>query len=786
MLYFTTVINKCLLGALFLLLPCVLLAQTTVSGTVVDALSKDPLIGVTIQLKSNPTQGAVTDLDGRYSLQVTNPKDTLIFRYTGYSKIERAVVGENQALITLNVALPLASLTANTIIVTDGKYEKRLEESTVSVDVIGQQQLQNNNLTSLDEIVKKASGVQITDGQISIRGGAGYAYGVGSRVIFLVDGQPLLSAELSDVKWNFMPIENAQQIEIIKGSASVLYGSGALNGVINLRTAYPKGDSAYTAFSIYAGVFDQPRHDTMGWYNPRTDGFSKQPSFTGLYFAHRERIHPNVDLVLGGNFHLQNGYYKGADERRFRFNFSTRIRPPKADGRISFGLNGNLMYHENGLFFMAQNMAENAYENLSEIFRDRYYSITLDPYVTIFDKKENKHDVRGRWFRISKLQEQADSEADIVSLEYQFQKTFKGDWMVTAGTMGQYLNVNSILFADPDAEFWERELFTAGSGAVYAQVDKKFWNRLSATVGVRWEGFVFDTSVVSSLPIVRAGLNLEASPNDFVRASFGQGFRLPSMGERYFNERIPNTFVGIYPNPDLQAETGWTAELAYRRLFGGKRFKLYVDLAFFLMEYDNMVEFTLGSYPPGPGFSFINVSKARIGGWEISTQGELRIGKTPLRLWGGYTYSFPGDLSADTSRLRNYATFAAEAFSTFTKRVEREQYPDILKYRRLHLLRFDVETEWKGFTIGTAINYNSYMHKIDLLFEFNLISAGVSDFRATHNTGYWLWDWRFGYAFNSKQRLNLVVQNIMNEEYATRPAQMGAPRSFSVKYSHVF
>lgn len=779
-------INQFLLGFFFFLLPCCLWAQTIVSGTVVDALSKEPLIGVTIQSKSAPNTGVVTDIDGKYNFPIRASKDTLIFRYTGYSNIERVVITENQSSIILNIELPLASLTATTIIVTDGKYEKKLEESTVSVDVIGEQQLQNNNLTSLDEVVKKASGVQITDGQISIRGGAGYAYGVGSRVIFLVDGQPLLSAELSDVKWNFMPIENAQQIEIIKGSASVLYGSGALNGVVNLRTAYPKGDSAYTAFSMYAGIYDQPRIDSMGWYNRKRDGLAAQPAFGGLYFAHREKIHPNVDLVLGGNFHLQNSYYKGADERRFRFNFSTRIRPPKADGRISFGVNGNLMYHELGLFFMAQNMAENAYENLSTIYRDRYYSVTLDPYVTIFDKKENKHDLRGRWFRISKLQDEADSEADIASLEYQFQRTFANDWTVTAGTMGQYLHVNSILFADPDAESWERELFTAGSGALYAQVDKKFWNRLSATVGVRWEGFVVDTSVGSSLPIVRVGANFEASPNDFIRASYGQGFRLPSMGERYFNERIPNTFVGIYPNPDLQAETGWTAELAYRRIFGGKRFKLYVDLAFFLMEYDNMVEFALGSFPPGPGFSFVNISKARIGGWELSTQGEIRIGQVPLRLWGGYTYSFPGDLSSDTSRLRDYGNFATAAFSAFTKRIELEQYGDILKYRRLHTFRMDVETAWKGFTIGTAVNYSSYMHHIDLLFEFDLISAGVGKFRSLHNQGYWLWDWRLGYAFNSKQRLNLVVQNVLNEEYATRPAQMGAPRSFSLKYSHVF
>ena len=155
----------------------------------------------------------------------------------------------------------------------------------------------------------------------------------------MVDGQPLLSAELSDVKWNFMPIENAEQIEVIKGSASVLYGSGALNGVINMRTAYPKGNKPYTAISLISGVYDQPRIDSMRWFDPDSDEkLSPQPMFMGLYFAHRQKLHKNFDLVLGGNFHLENGFIKDVDERRFRINFNTRYRHPGSDGKISYGL----------------------------------------------------------------------------------------------------------------------------------------------------------------------------------------------------------------------------------------------------------------------------------------------------------------------------------------------------------------------------------------------------------------------------------------------------------------
>jgi len=773
------------LFAVLMLVSSFCFSQREITGKLIDEVG-NPLIGASIiVIGSDPVVGGITDLDGNFVLSIdtsltSNSSITISCSYVGFSSVKKMLkLADSWENLTITL---LDENIHETIVVTEGKYEKVLEESTVSIDVIDVKQLESNNVTSLDEIVQKASGVQIVDGQISIRGGSGYAYGVGSRVMFLVDGQPLLSAELSDVKWNFMPIENAAQIEIIKGSSSVLYGSGALNGVVNLQTAYPKGDKPYTAISMYAGIYDQPKIDSMRWYKPEEEA-AAVPMFAGLYFAHRQRPHKNLDVVLGGNFHFKNGYYKGADERRFRFNFNTRYRVPKSDGRISMGINGNVMYHEEGRFFMSKDMKENAYINLSPIFRDRYVTISLDPYVTIFDKQKNKHDIRGRWFRVSKQQEGPGSDADLMSLEYQFQREFAKKWVVTAGVKGQYLHVNSVLFADVNAHWSERVLFTGGSIAAYAQVDKKFWDRLSVTLGLRWEGFVVDTSFMPALPIVRAGLNLEASKNDFIRLSFGQGFRLPSMAERFFNEKIPGTIIAIKPNHGLLPETGWSTEIGYRHTFRVGKFKLYADIAFFWMEYENMVEFALVS----GGFQFINISKARIAGWEISAQSQGKIGKVPIRIWGGYTYSYPGDLSSNTSPMRDPGEYMKKLFTTFANGVNRAtDLSHILKYRVIHTFRLDAETEYKGVTFGTAVNYSSFMQNIDLIFEFGLISQGVAEFRALHNKGYWLWDLRLGYRFNDKQRINFVVQNVLNEEYSTRPAQMGIPRSFSLKYSHVF
>ncbi|MDC0230443.1 TonB-dependent receptor [Aureispira] len=778
---------------LFLLLivfttPVKVWTQASLSGLIIDGETQEPLMSVTVSIKGT-TIGTISDFDGNYQLALKKGEYSVLFTYMGFNTVEKEVSSDGTTPIQIDITMESAVMVNETIIVTDGKYEKRLQESTVAIDVIGTKQLESNNVTSLDEIIKKASGVQIIDGQINIRGGAGYAYGVGSRVIFLVDGQPLLSAELSDVKWNFMPLENAKQVEIIKGSASVLYGSGALNGVVNLRTAYPKGNKPYTSFSMYSGVYDQPKIDSMRWYKPEEEA-SAMPMFAGFFFAHRQKPHKNLDLVLGGNIHLSNGYQKGVDERRFRFNANTRYRLPNSEGRASIGVNINFMYHEIGEYFMSKDMMKNAFINISAINRSKYLSVSIDPYVTAFDKHSNKHDLRGRWFRISRLYNGPNSECDLFSLEYQIQRKFPKKWIVTGGIRGQYLHVNSTLFADPTLHWTERSLFTAGSVAAYAQVDKKLWDKLSFTLGLRWEGYALDSSFTPTLPIVRAGVNLEATANDFIRLSFGQGVRFPSMAERYLNEDVPvggPLPLGIYPSLDLLPETGWTAEIGYRHTFNIQKFSFYADIAFFWMEYENMIEFAFDAYPQGLGFTFVNVGKARIAGWELSVQSEGKIGKIPLRIWSGYTYSCPGDISSSNSALRDPGKYIGFMFKTFANGVDRaNDLNDILKYRSLHNVRLDVETEIFGITIGSALNYSSFMQRIDELFDFDIIVPGVSNFRNLHSYGHWLWDIRLGYRFNSKQRINFVIQNIMNEEYATRPAQMGAPRSFSLKYHHVF
>ena len=82
------------------------------------------------------------------------------------------------------------------------------------MDVIKPSLVQNKGITNLDAIINQVPGVVVSDGQASIRGGSGYSYGAGTRVLMLVDEMPMITADAADIKWNYLPIENMEQIEV--------------------------------------------------------------------------------------------------------------------------------------------------------------------------------------------------------------------------------------------------------------------------------------------------------------------------------------------------------------------------------------------------------------------------------------------------------------------------------------------------------------------------------------------------------------------------------------------
>ena len=191
--------------------------------------------------------------------------------YIGLEKQQVTLRNVADRTYTMDWALEASSELLDHVIVSAGRFEQSAKKVTVSVDVLPPRIIESRGTTSLETALEQSPGVSFVDGEPQIRSGSGFSYGAGSRVMMLVDDLPVLSGDAGRPTWGFLPLENIEQIEIIKGASSVLFGSAALSGVINIRTRYPDA-RPLTRVSVQHGVFSTPQSaHAKTW-----DGFSQQ------------------------------------------------------------------------------------------------------------------------------------------------------------------------------------------------------------------------------------------------------------------------------------------------------------------------------------------------------------------------------------------------------------------------------------------------------------------------------------------------------------------------------
>ena len=230
--------------------------DSKIYGRVVDE-SGEVLAGASVIYRTDVSIGSVTDFDGNFELSVPSGKCKLICRFTGMKS--DTVTFQLAPGQTKEVNFTLFSYIKEfkEVDVKVGKFDKPIEEQTVTMVVIKPELIENKNTRSIETALDQTPGLNILDGEPQIRGGSGFTFGVGSKVAVIVDDMPMLSGDAGRPEWGFIPVENISQIEVVKGAASVLSGSSALSGSVNIRTAYPSSKPK-TKINIYSGVYSNP------------------------------------------------------------------------------------------------------------------------------------------------------------------------------------------------------------------------------------------------------------------------------------------------------------------------------------------------------------------------------------------------------------------------------------------------------------------------------------------------------------------------------------------------
>ena len=245
--------RKCITGlAALLLFVCTTasFAQTNVTGTVTDA-GGETLIGVNVQVKGTVT-GAVTDIDGKYSLQVPGPQAVLVFSYVGY--LAQEIQAGNRRVI--NVTMREDTQTLEEVVVV-GYGTQRKSDVTGSISVAtGDDILKTSSFNALAGLKGKASGVNIftNSGQpggptrVMIRGIG--TINSSSTPLYVVDG-----VVMED--FQFLNPNDIERIEVLKdASAAAIYGARGANGVILVtsKRGLPGEESAKLSYSGYVGI----------------------------------------------------------------------------------------------------------------------------------------------------------------------------------------------------------------------------------------------------------------------------------------------------------------------------------------------------------------------------------------------------------------------------------------------------------------------------------------------------------------------------------------------------
>ncbi|HNW74483.1 MAG TPA: TonB-dependent receptor [Bacteroidales bacterium] len=765
---------------------------SAIKGRVTDDKLNDPVPFVNIGIKDRNI-GTFSDTNGNYVLELPAGEYELIISSVGFDRLVRKIAVDGKKSYELNFQIHNISQELSTVVVSASKYAQRIQESVSSIEVLKPAIIQNSNAQSIDKALEHLPGVTIMDNEPQIRAGSGFSSGLGSRVMILVDEIPLLRGDAGRPDWTLMPVHEVDQVEVVKGASSVVYGSSALSGAINVRTAWPKEDPE-TKVSVFGGLYSKPeRKYATPWSS------DLNPVQYGLSLSHSQKFSA-IDFIGNITFNNDPGYIGATPEeaikdstqsttgtynRYLKISFNTRVRSKKVDG-LHYGLNGTFMYNQSGVCFFWFNADTGLYRPFPGALSN--YKVTTfyaDPYVKYFGKKGSNHSFKNRiFFNNTNATNNQSNRSLTLYNEYQYQKKFSslGDLTVVAGIMNTYsyafgrvfsgqLNADSTTSGDIDGTYVSENF------AVFGQVEKKFWKRLNILAGFRYEYFQL-TDQKRHKTVFRAGLNLQATKATYIRASFGQGYRFPSIGERYITTNSGG--FGFYPNPGLIPEDSYNAELGLKQMFKIGTVKAIFDIAAFYEHYDNYIEFNFGIWGRSPdfnknmGFKFFNTGPAQIYGVDASLAGQGDITKNlSFTFLLGYTYAVPQAQDTGFVYYKDKKTWLS--YNTTSSDVT----DDILKYRIQHVAKGDLDVTFKRLSLGVTGKYYSYIRNIDRFFidydRPGYFNTGITKYREENHTGTFIMDARVSVTVRSF-KFAAIVNNLLNKEFSLRPATIEPPR----------
>ncbi len=269
------------LHLLAFLAPVLLAAQAAsaavVRGTITDA-SGAPVVNAAVRLEnaaSGEERGAQSGSDGSYSFDgLATGAYRVSARAAGFSEAARHFAVEGaEASVAADLKLSIGTLAAS-VTVTAARNLRDSQSIPLRAETLGQEELARDNPASTGDFLVRAPGISlVANGPFQVRP---RLRGLDStRVLVLIDGERLNNArtatDRAGVEVGLVDVAEIERVEIVSGSGSVLYGTDALSGTINILTRQPRPGEAWRMSGGGRGYFSSNEN---GWRGTASLGVS--------------------------------------------------------------------------------------------------------------------------------------------------------------------------------------------------------------------------------------------------------------------------------------------------------------------------------------------------------------------------------------------------------------------------------------------------------------------------------------------------------------------------------
>lgn len=245
------------------------IAQTTISGTVTDAGTKETLVGVNIIVKGKVI-GTITDLSGKFTLNVNQaPPFTLVFSMVGFNSKEVEVTG---GMSNLSVELAESSIMGQEVVISASRVEESIMKSPVSVEKMDIIAIREVPQASFYDALNNMKGVEMSTQSLTFKSfnTRGFNANGNVRTVQMIDGMDNQAPGLNFSVGNIVGISelDLESVELLPGASSALYGPNAFNGILLMTSKNPFQYQGLSA-NVRTGIMNESSrtNPSTGFYD---------------------------------------------------------------------------------------------------------------------------------------------------------------------------------------------------------------------------------------------------------------------------------------------------------------------------------------------------------------------------------------------------------------------------------------------------------------------------------------------------------------------------------------